>query len=135
MATKTYTGGCHCGRVRYSAEIDLSKIATKCNCSYCMKTRAWTTPIAPSDLRLLSGADALVNYHQHEQAPLKHFCGSCGVVTHADGDADYMGGPFAIVFLATLDDAPPQELAATPVRYCNGRENRWQEPPAITSYL
>ena len=36
--TKTYSGGCHCGRVRYKAEVDLSRVMS-CNCSICRKRK------------------------------------------------------------------------------------------------
>jgi hypothetical protein len=66
---------------------------------------------------------------------MKHFCKECGVHTHELGSADYMGGDFVGIFLATLDDVEPQELIAAPVRYSDGRHNNWQEAPSETRHL
>ena len=37
--------------------------------------------------------------------------------------------------LAALDDVSPEQLAALPVRFMDGRHDNWFEPPAVTSYL
>ena len=33
---RTYTGGCHCGRVRYETTTDLAQVYS-CSCSICTK--------------------------------------------------------------------------------------------------
>jgi len=133
--TRTYVGSCHCGAVRYEADIDLAQGAGKCNCTFCTKARAWKTFVQPSSFRLLSGSDTTKGYHKHPQAPMKYFCTECGVYTHELGSADYMGGDFVGIFLASLDDAEPADLLAAPVRYSDGRNNNWQNPPAETRHL
>ncbi len=39
---KTYTGGCHCGAVRFEAATDPAE-AIACNCSHCAKHGLWLT--------------------------------------------------------------------------------------------
>jgi hypothetical protein len=132
---KTFQGSCHCGAVGYEAEIDLSQGTGRCNCTYCLKARAWKAFVRPAAFRLTRGAETAVGYRRHVEAPEKFHCPTCGVHTHELGEADYMGGPFVGVFVASLDDVPPEELAAAPVRYSDGLHNNWQNAPAETSYL
>jgi hypothetical protein len=132
---KTFRGSCHCGKVRYEADIDLDRGAGKCNCTFCLKARAWTAFVKPDAFRLAPGSEEGTSYHKHPDAPLKYFCPACGVYTHGRGDADYMGGAFVSVFLATLDNATPEELAGAPVRFADGLHNNWREPPSETRHL
>ncbi|GAB3482490.1 hypothetical protein GCM10011496_08530 [Polaromonas eurypsychrophila] len=46
-----------------------------------------------------------------------------------------MGGDFFCVNVACLDDAPPHELAAAPIRYEDGAHDDWANPRPTTGYL
>lgn len=79
-----YTGGCHCGRVRYEVELTLSRVVS-CNCSICSK-KGHLLAFAPStQFRLLSGADDLTDY-QFNTFNIHHlFCKHCGVQSFTRG--------------------------------------------------
>jgi hypothetical protein len=131
---KTYQGSCHCGAVRFEAAIDLAQGTFKCNCTNCMKTRAWMAFMPAADFRLLSGEKALREY-QFGKKRLHHmFCATCGVRPFTRGK-DPQGGDMVAVRVNCLDDVPAEELANVPVRIFDMLHDNPKTPPEETRHL
>jgi len=133
---KTYTGSCHCGDVRFECDLDLhgEHGTSKCNCSVCTKGRFWKSVISANAFRLLKGEAALTEYRFGSENIRHLFCSRCGIKPFGRGRLEDFG-EFVAVNLATLDDASDEELAAAPVQYEDGRNDRWDSAPAETRYL
>jgi hypothetical protein len=140
MSLKTYSGSCHCGTVRFEADIDLTKGTNRCNCSLCTKARSWFVLVEPDRFRLIAGSDAQTEYQwvpPGRPASNLHyrFCSTCGIRTVGYGEHGPSGGPFYFVAIASLDDVNPDELVAAPLNYVDGRQGRYDRPPADTRFM
>jgi hypothetical protein len=139
MAVETYTGSCHCGAVRFEADIDLEEGSNRCNCSYCAKVRAWFAfAKGATSFRLLDGSS--VSEYRWTPPALSEphltytFCRSCGVRTFARGQLESLGGTFHAIHVPTLE-LSPEQFAAIPVRYLNGRDGRYDQVPEHTDAI
>jgi hypothetical protein len=136
MALKTYSAGCHCGAIRYEADVDLGKGTTRCNCSICSKARAWFAIVKADHVRVIAGADAMADYHWTPAGKPHaflhyHFCKTCGIRVFAQGDDGSPGGAFYAVAVASLEGADPGELAAS-IKYVDGRHDHYDHAPQNT---
>jgi hypothetical protein len=82
---KKYTGGCHCGSVRFEVTLDLAEPAITCNCSICNRSGTVLRFVPASAFELLSGADALTDYRFNNKVINHHFCRVCGIKSFASG--------------------------------------------------
>lgn len=132
---KTYTGSCHCGAVRFQADIDLSQPTFRCNCSICRRNRFWPAIVLPEHFRLLVGESELVEYRFNTLRNSHHFCRTCGVRPFGIGNNVPDGQRIYGVNLGCLDDVAPEELDAAPIIYTDGAHDHWEQAPALTRYL
>jgi hypothetical protein len=109
---KAYSGGCHCGRVRYETTTDPSQ-AIACNCSICARHGLWLTFVSPQHFKLVSGLDDLTDYQFNKHIIHHVFCRNCGAESFARGKTKDGKDVFAInvrcldgVDIAKIDPKP-----------------------------
>ena len=81
---KTYSGSCHCGKVRFEATTDLKRVV-QCNCSICARLGYMLTFMPPEQFKLLSGEGDLKDYQFNKKNIHHPFCATCGIESYAWG--------------------------------------------------
>src|SRR5215469_15866054 len=76
--SRMFTGGCHCGLVRFECTTDLAMV-TACNCSICTKKGLHFTFLPPKSFQLRAGEDNLREYLFNKHAIRHQLCADCGV--------------------------------------------------------
>ncbi len=115
---KTYTGGCHCQKVRYEVEMEELKEAMSCNCSICSK-RGWLLTFVPkASFRLEKGADEVTVYHFNKKLVDHTFCKTCGTASYGMGK-DQNGNEMVAVNVRCLDNVDIDALA---INQYNGKD-------------
>lgn len=145
---KKVEGSCHCGNVKFEANIDFSKGTGKCNCSFCLKNRFWGAHIPPADFKLIAGQDSLQSYSKSRRKqpfegnrPLQVyendlcFCNNCGTHAFGIGNIPEIGGAYVSVNVACLNNVDFSEVLKNKVTYFNGKDDDWFNVPAFTNHL
>jgi hypothetical protein len=102
LTDMTYTGGCHCSKVRYEVDIENLAEVIACNCSICSK-RGWLlTFVPPTAFRLIEGADMLTDYQFNKKMIHHLFCKVCGTASFGRG-ADGSGNEMIAINARCLD--------------------------------
>lgn len=79
----TLNGSCHCGAVKFEAELPQGLAsARRCTCSICRMRGAVAVTSAPDAFRLTKGEDKLATYRFNTMSAEHHFCSICGIYTH-----------------------------------------------------
>ena len=131
---RTYHGSCHCGAVRFEADLDLTQNSYRCNCTICRRTRFWPAIAKPGQFRLLAGESELTRYTFNTKKNHHYFCRHCGVRPFGVGTETPVGQMVG-VNLGCLTDVTEEELSKVPITYVDGLHDRWQSPPEFSSHL
>lgn len=113
---KTYSGGCHCGKVRYEVTVDLSEPAVTCNCSMCGRSGTMLRFVPASAFKLLSGEDSLTEYRFNSKVINHLFCKVCGIKSFAMGKGP--NGDTRAINVRCLDNVEVEKL---PTRHVDGK--------------
>ena len=130
---KTYRGSCHCGAVRFEADLDLMQDTYRCNCSICRRTRFWPAVAREGGFRLLAGEGELTQYLFHTRKNQHWFCRHCGVRPFGVGTETPIGKMYG-VNLGCLEDVTEEELSRLRIVCIDGRNDR-METPAFCAHL
>jgi hypothetical protein len=127
---KIYHGSCHCRAITYSVlySVPSLPIATRCNCTICLKIGYTALSLDEQDFALITPllVSELADYQWRTKQSHRYFCNRCGV--HVYGKAEYEEDGKVIkhfgINLVTLDQ--PQEglnLSNFKIRYYSGRND------------
>jgi hypothetical protein len=115
---ETKIGGCHCKKVRYEVEVDVSKPVIECNCSHCQIKGLLLAFVPGTAFKMTEGEEYLTEY-RFNTTKLQHlFCKTCGVQSFCKGK-DKEGNPTVALNVRTLDDIDLDTITRIPY---NGKD-------------
>lgn len=85
---KTYHGGCHCGKVKFTVEGDFTE-GLSCNCSHCKAKGMLLSFVPAAQVTEVTGADTLTTYKFNKMHISHQFCAVCGVQPFGQADGTY----------------------------------------------
>lgn len=115
----TFTGGCHCGAVRFQIQLPDDVEVLDCNCSICTKKGILHVIVPDADFTWLAGENVISTYTFGTHTAKHMFCPRCGIHpcyrprSHPDAWD---------INVRCLDDAP---LDRWRIRVFDGR--RWED--------
>jgi hypothetical protein len=72
-----YHGSCHCGRIAFDVEGELTQVM-ECNCSHCYRKGFLMWFVSRDQLTLTTPEADMSTYTFHKHAINHHFCPQCG---------------------------------------------------------
>jgi hypothetical protein len=122
----TYSGGCHCGAVRFEIDAPAQLDVLDCNCSICRRSGHLHLIVPRSHFNLVDGADALTTYTFNSGIARHQFCRICGI------KAFYIprSNPDGVDVNARCLEPPPESLNVEPFDGHN-----WEAHVAQLSHL
>eukprot|EP00802_Teleaulax_amphioxeia_P025245 Tamp_26073.p1 GENE.Tamp_26073~~Tamp_26073.p1 ORF type:complete len:210 (-),score=25.82 Tamp_26073:283-864(-) len=78
-ALQTYTGGCHCRRVRFRVEAAHHLVCIDCSCSICRLKRNVHFVVPDKHFHVTHGIDEMTTYTFNTHTAKHLFCTTCGI--------------------------------------------------------
>ena len=113
MAVSTHQGGCHCGAVRYSVEIDPEAAAIACNCSMCGRSGTLLQFVPDDKFKLEKGDSNLTDYQFNKHIIHHVFCKTCGIKSFARGK-NQKGEPMVAINVRCIDGVDANSVKTNP---------------------
>ena len=111
--TQTVDGTCHCGAVRFEADLAAGYTTIRrCTCSLCRRRGAVAVSAALGGVRVTEGADKLTSYRFNTGTAEHFFCSICGIYTHHQRRSN--PNEFG-VSVACLEGVSPFDFPVVPV--------------------
>jgi hypothetical protein len=132
QTTKSFTGSCHCGFIKYKVALLFTDTptASRCNCTICLKQGFTSLRVSSKDFTLLSpqSVSEIKDYQITSKDVHKYFCDKCGIHVYSEGKYESEGAvhEFFTINILTLDQ--PQEgldLNEFKIQYWDGRNDNW----------
>ena len=117
MVETTQHGGCHCGAVRYSVDVDPSQGGITCNCSICSRSGTILAFVPAAKFTLEKGNEQLASYKFNKMHIDHLFCKTCGIKSFARGKGRD-GSEMVAINLRCLDDI---DLSKVPTKEVDGK--------------
>jgi hypothetical protein len=108
-------GSCHCGRIAYEVEGDLSQVI-ECNCSHCLR-KGLLLAFVPRAQLTLTQPDTTSTYFFNKHVIQHRFCPNCGTQPFGYGK-DRGGKEIAAINVRCLEDI---DLATLRIQKFDGR--------------
>lgn len=131
---RQYKGSCHCGAIRFEADLDLTQCSYRCNCSICRRNRFWIAVADPEGFRLTAGEEMLTEYLFNTRKNQHFFCKACGVRPFGVGN-DTPTGKMYGVNISCLEGISEEALSNIPITYVDGMNDEWQKTPEYFTHL
>lgn len=111
-----YHGSCHCGKVAFEVEGELTG-AMACNCSICSRKGSLLWFVPRDKFKLLTPEENAATYTFNKHVIKHRFCPVCGIHPYAEG-VDPQGNRMATINIRCLEGI---DLDSVPVQHFDGR--------------
>ena len=108
----THKGSCHCGRVVFEVDGDVSRVM-ECNCSHCSRKGYLLWFVPKEQFRLAAAEENLTVYTFNKHVIRHQFCTSCGCAPFAFG-RDPSGAETVAVNVRCLPELDRSKLVVMP---------------------